>query len=62
MKKYKFLNLLYHSLKISVVDDFITQLEKFNIGKPATYATIFENIENNIHDRFIEKKICERKA
>ncbi|KAB8037885.1 hypothetical protein GCL60_11975 [Silvanigrella paludirubra] len=38
------------------LDEFISQLEIFNIGKPSTYASIFENLEKNIRDGFIEKK------
>ncbi|WP_186647100.1 DNA topoisomerase [Fluviispira vulneris] len=39
------------------LDDFITQLEKYHIGKPSTYASLFAKIEKNVLDGFIEKKM-----
>ena len=39
------------------LDEFITALEKYHIGKPSTYGSIFENLEKNIQNGFVEKNL-----
>lgn len=39
------------------LNELMTEMEKYHVGKPSTYADIFKNLEKNIEEGYVEKRL-----